>query len=119
MEILVLISLLACAFLCYAEVATQCASAEFKCSNGRCIPIRYLCDRGDDCGDNSDEQVCDAYHCQPLTFQCLNGKCITRRVFCNGGDQCGDNSDERYCSKFRFIAENLSEQLSFVYFSRP
>ncbi|GBN22679.1 Low-density lipoprotein receptor-related protein [Araneus ventricosus] len=98
MEILVLISLLACAFPCYAEAATQCASAEFKCSNGRCIPIRNLCDRGDDCEDNSDEQVCDAYHCHPLAFQCFNGKCITRKSFCDAGDHCQDYSDERYCN---------------------
>ncbi|GBN88663.1 hypothetical protein AVEN_152602-1 [Araneus ventricosus] len=58
MEVLVLVSLLAGAFLCYAEASTQCASAEFKCSNGRCITIRYLCDTGNDCGDNSDEQFC-------------------------------------------------------------
>ncbi|GBO25411.1 hypothetical protein AVEN_229680-1 [Araneus ventricosus] len=59
MGILVLVSLLAGAFLCYAEASTQCASAEFKCSNGRCTTIRYLFDTGNDCGDNSDEQFCD------------------------------------------------------------
>ncbi|GBN25858.1 Low-density lipoprotein receptor-related protein 2 [Araneus ventricosus] len=99
MEILVLVSLLTGAFLCYAEASTQCASAEFKCSNGRCITIRYLCDTGNDCGDLSDEQFCEPYHCHPLAFQCLNGKCITRRRFCDGsGDLCGDNSDKRYCN---------------------
>ncbi|GBM70873.1 Prolow-density lipoprotein receptor-related protein 1 [Araneus ventricosus] len=98
MEIFVLISLLAGVFLCYAEAATQCASAEFKCSIGRCTDIRNLCDGDNDCGDRSDEQFCDSYSCHPLSFQCLNGKCITRRVFCNGGDHCGDNSDERYCN---------------------
>ncbi|GBN40016.1 hypothetical protein AVEN_250883-1 [Araneus ventricosus] len=99
MEILIHISLLAGVFLCFAEASTQCASDEFNCSNGRCTTVRNLCDRIDDCDDNSDEQFCDPYHCHPLAFQCLNGKCISRRVFCNGGgDQCGDNSDERYCN---------------------
>ncbi|GBM79296.1 Low-density lipoprotein receptor-related protein 2 [Araneus ventricosus] len=98
MEILVLISLLAGAFLCYAEAATKCASDEFKCSNGRCTLINNLCDRRNDCGDNSDEQFCDLYHCHPLAFQCLNGKCISRRTYCSGStDHCGDNSDELYC----------------------
>ncbi|GBM70876.1 Putative vitellogenin receptor [Araneus ventricosus] len=98
MEISVLISLLACAFLCYAEASTQCASAEFKCSNGRCIAIGYLCDASNSCGDNSDEQFCGSSHCHPLAFQCFNGNCITRRWFCNGRINCGDNSDERYCN---------------------
>ncbi|GBN38110.1 hypothetical protein AVEN_100186-1 [Araneus ventricosus] len=98
MEMLVLISFLACAFLCYAEASTQCASAEFKCSNGRCTAITNLCDGNNNCGDNSDEQFCDPYHCHPLAFQCLNGKCLTRRWMCDDDDDCGDNSDQLYCN---------------------
>ncbi|GBN20734.1 Low-density lipoprotein receptor-related protein 2 [Araneus ventricosus] len=83
-----------------AIASTQCASAQFKCSNGRCISIRYLCDTGNHCGDHSDQQFCDPYHCHRLAFQCLNGKCITRRWFCDisSANNCGDNSDEQYCN---------------------
>ncbi|GBN15117.1 hypothetical protein AVEN_224730-1 [Araneus ventricosus] len=97
MEILVLISLLAGVFLCYAEASTQCASSQFKCSNGRCTSIRNLCDGDNDCDDHSDEKDCNLYHCHPLAFQCLNGKCIGRRGFCDSVDTCGDLSEEQYC----------------------
>lgn len=35
-----------------------CTTEEFKCSNGNCIPLHYVCDNYDDCGDHFDEMGC-------------------------------------------------------------
>ena len=39
-------------------LAGSCGPLEFKCTNSRCIPSHWKCDRDNDCGDNSDEQNC-------------------------------------------------------------
>ena len=38
--------------------AHNCSGDQFGCSNGRCIPAQWRCDRDDDCGDMSDETDC-------------------------------------------------------------
>lgn len=33
----------------------ECAANEWQCDNRKCINIEFLCDRQQDCADNSDE----------------------------------------------------------------
>lgn len=35
-----------------------CTLEEFKCSNGHCVPLPYVCDHNDNCGDLTDELGC-------------------------------------------------------------
>ncbi|XP_078695269.1 enteropeptidase-like [Branchiostoma floridae x Branchiostoma belcheri] len=37
---------------------SPCSSAEFRCSNSRCVSAELTCDSYDHCGDNSDETSC-------------------------------------------------------------
>lgn len=36
----------------------KCEPNEFQCRNGQCVQKMWVCDREDDCGDNSDEADC-------------------------------------------------------------
>lgn len=39
------------------EVEPGCAEGEVLCrENGHCVPLEWLCDNQDDCGDGSDEE---------------------------------------------------------------
>ncbi|XP_064108356.1 uncharacterized protein LOC135216798 [Macrobrachium nipponense] len=48
-----------------------CGRDQWKCSNGKCVGIGFLCDTVDDCKDNSDEErtMCQA----PLEARLVNG----------------------------------------------
>ena len=37
---------------------SDCVDNEFKCKNNNCIPKVDVCNKKDDCGDNSDEEKC-------------------------------------------------------------
>jgi hypothetical protein len=40
-------------------VASACKENEFRCANSQqCIPLQFVCNYVDDCGDNSDERSC-------------------------------------------------------------
>lgn len=39
-------------------VCIVCDENQFECANSKCIPITYICDGENDCGDSSDEQEC-------------------------------------------------------------
>ncbi|XP_078033572.1 low-density lipoprotein receptor isoform X3 [Augochlora pura] len=69
----------------------------FRCANDKYIPISWVCDKEDDCLDNSDEteEQCKGIHtCTETEFKCSNGRCIPRTWHCDGEDDCTDGSDE-------------------------
>ncbi|XP_071492677.1 MAM and LDL-receptor class A domain-containing protein 2-like isoform X11 [Diadema antillarum] len=86
-----------------------CASNQFQCNNGTCIPGSWECDGIVDCADNSDEDHCDfstnswyqstpGYQsCYSWQFQCNDGSCISDYYRCNGYSNCYDGSDEYNC----------------------
>lgn len=39
---------------------SSCQQNEWQCDNGECINVDFLCDKTNDCADNSDE----GKHCQ-------------------------------------------------------
>lgn len=60
----------------------KCSISDFKCNTtGRCIPSTWVCDKEDDCGDSSDENIekCKMFNyttCPLNKFECVNKKCI-------------------------------------------
>lgn len=85
-----------------------CASNEFQCKSGRCIPLNFRCDQENDCGDHSDEFECGNITCAASQFACGNGRCIPSMWKCDSENDCGDGSDEgdfcaeKTCAYFQF-----------------
>ena len=80
-------------------IAGGCGSQEFTCDNGRCIPLKKLCDETDQCGDFSDEASCNVNECasgQVCAQVCedlpIGYRCSCRKGFVpiDGGRVCKD-----------------------------
>nr|XP_015196760.1 PREDICTED: transmembrane protease serine 7 [Lepisosteus oculatus] len=74
---------------------------QFQCSNGRCVPLKKLCDGVKDCTDGSDEAKCAA--CGPGEVNCGNGQCRPHVSLCGGQSSCGDSSEEVDCAGDCFL----------------
>lgn len=83
----------------FITVNQTCPHQDFTCTSGRCVPLDWLCDGDNDCGDGSDEHGCPVKQCSEDEFRCNNGECITGSWRCDGRGDCDDDSDEDGCGK--------------------
>ncbi|KAL5489108.1 hypothetical protein EMCRGX_G018163 [Ephydatia muelleri] len=81
----------------YQYTATGCTSAQYQCTNGKCISPALQCDNNNDCGDLSDEFGCAP--CDYSQLQCSTGSCVDKGRACDHSSyDCYSNSDESYCT---------------------
>lgn len=73
----------------------NCSAAEFRCGDGRCVNVGWVCDGTTDCEDGLDEKNCAKPTCHPMEeFMCGNGRCVPVGWRCDGDADCVDSSDE-------------------------
>nr|XP_058943268.1 low-density lipoprotein receptor-related protein 2-like [Pocillopora verrucosa] len=84
----------------------SCLASQFLCkTTEECIDYALLCDGNDDCGDNSDEDIC-GNKCGDSEFQCVDKSCVQISSVCDGKVDCIDKSDEKLCNYTRACTSN-------------
>ncbi|KAK6105057.1 Low-density lipoprotein receptor domain class A family protein [Brugia pahangi] len=100
---------------------------QYKCSNGKCIPLSWRCDGDEDCPEGDDEDKCSRISCKTdREFECVGdsigvplyaskirdypARCIPKTWVCDGEPDCRDSSDEKgcqniTCEKDQFVCE--------------
>lgn len=84
-----------------------CPNHLFSCGNCICIPHHWVCDKDNDCGNNSDELTCGP-SCPDEYFTCQNHRCVKQSWLCDGDNDCSDNSDEINCGTV--LTKNCTSQ---------
>uniref|UniRef100_A0A8D3BSU8 Low density lipoprotein receptor-related protein 8, apolipoprotein e receptor n=1 Tax=Scophthalmus maximus TaxID=52904 RepID=A0A8D3BSU8_SCOMX len=78
-----------------------CATTDFACKNGQCVPARWRCDGEPECADGSDEAdaIC-RQTCPPEKFDCggASNKCVSLSWRCDGERDCENGADEEQCA---------------------
>ncbi|XP_062564509.1 low-density lipoprotein receptor-like isoform X2 [Armigeres subalbatus] len=84
----------------------QCAERQFRCNDGHCIHVSFVCDGEADCSDGSDEhsrecKVTESKVCSSEEFTCRSGTgtCIPLAWMCDQNRDCPDGSDEMSCNE--------------------
>ncbi|XP_050075140.1 putative vitellogenin receptor [Anopheles maculipalpis] len=82
--------------------AKSCASHEFQCENGACIPAAGHCNDSQDCADGSDESGCDYFLCkEPFWYRCRHETtCISGSSRCDKQKDCLEGDDEENCDNY-------------------
>uniref|UniRef100_A0A672MZX1 Low-density lipoprotein receptor-related protein 8-like n=1 Tax=Sinocyclocheilus grahami TaxID=75366 RepID=A0A672MZX1_SINGR len=79
-----------------------CATTDFACKNGQCLPARWRCDGEPECPDGSDEadSTCSRQTCPPEKFDCggSTSKCVSLSWRCDGEQDCENGADEEQCA---------------------
>jgi len=109
MSKLIIVCLLSiyCSSLVYSAPAPASSCTDengqpgFKClSDSTCIQMRWYCDAGGDCADESDEPddcIPVKVNCTSTQFKCNDGECLEAAAVCDGVPDCGAEEDEAGC----------------------
>uniref|UniRef100_A0A8C1Y138 Low density lipoprotein receptor-related protein 8, apolipoprotein e receptor n=1 Tax=Cyprinus carpio TaxID=7962 RepID=A0A8C1Y138_CYPCA len=85
-----------------STVKKTCATTDFACKNGQCVPARWRCDGEPECPDGSDEadSTCSRQTCPPEKFDCggSTSKCVSLSWRCDGEQDCENGADEEQCA---------------------